>query len=78
MKIIVTKTWEQYVRCCHQNCWRVGVVPWINSVEAVHKIDRPVEPVFFGDFWNLPGYDLMERAMKSKGIKVNGQYVKRN
>lgn len=73
--IIIAKTYEQFVRCCNQNRLSVKTTPHITSAVQIARIRGAVEPIFFGDFWNLPGYPEMEIAMRVKGIQVNGQYI---
>lgn len=75
MIIIIAKTYEQFVRCCNQNRLSPRTTPHITSPVQLYRIKGAVQPIFFGDFWNLPGYDQLEIAMKIKGIKVQGRRI---
>ncbi len=75
MKVIIAKTYEQFVNGCHQNCLRVSETPFINSVTAIDKLSGVIEPLYIGDFWKLPGYQDIERVLKSRGIKVAGKRI---
>lgn len=78
MKIIITDTYENYVRCCHQNSIRVGQVPHITKPSDVEKLpDHGIEPIYFGTFYKLQGIEDIEKAMRSRGIKVKGKYIKK-
>lgn len=76
MKIIIAPTYEDYVRCCHQNSLRLGVVPHIMTPTDVEKINDKVEPIYFGKFWEMPGIKAIEQMMKAKGILVRGKNLK--
>ncbi len=76
MVIVIAKTYEQYIHCCHQACLNQKEVPFINRVEQINALRGSVEPIFFGDYWNNPAYPDIERAMKARGIKVKGKYVR--
>ena len=49
--------------------------PHVTSAIHVARITGVVEPIFTGDFWNIPGYDQLELALRVKGILVKGQRV---
>lgn len=75
MVIVIAKTYEQYVRCCHQKNLNMRYVQHVTTAAQIEKLHSSVEPIFFGDFWNLPGYAQLEMAMRNKGIKVRGQFI---
>lgn len=75
MKVVIAKTHEQFVHCCQQKLLRTSTTPHITTVSQILNFREALEPIFFGDFWNLPGYEEMERALKARGIKVRGQKI---
>lgn len=77
MKVIIAGSYEEYVRCCHQNCLRVDATPFITKPGQIEDIRGPVEPIYFGKFWENPALEDIERVMHSRGIKVKGQYIER-
>jgi hypothetical protein len=76
-KIIIAPNYESYVRCCHHNCLNQKEVPFITEASQIEKIDESVEPIFFGAIEDTPQYREIVRVMRSKGIRVKGEYVKR-
>ncbi len=74
-KVIFAENYEQYIRCCHHNNLNPKYVPFITSINQIEEIRESISPVYFGAFWEHPGYKDMERAMKSKGINVGGKRI---
>lgn len=75
MRVILCENFEAYLRCCYQNGFGVGQVPWIKSVSEAEKIRTSVQPIYFGHFWKNPAHKEIERVLKSKGIRVQTGYV---
>lgn len=67
-RIVIAETYEHYLRACAQWNWRVDSIPYINSVGELLRYPGPYEPIFLGKYWENPQYQLIERAMKSRGI----------
>lgn len=75
-KIIIAKSYEDYIRCCHRNCLNPKEVPHITEVSQLEKIHESVEPIFFGVQEDTPKYHELVRIMRSKGIRAQGKYIK--
>jgi len=76
MKVIIAGSYDQYLRCLKENNLKRDHVPYIRVPSHIERITESVEPIYYGTFYQNPALDEIERVMRSKGIKVRGEYIK--
>lgn len=75
-KVILAGSYEEYVHCLHMNNLNERYVPFITQPNQIEELRESVEPIYFGSFYKNPRLDEIEKAMKAKGIRARGEYVK--